>query len=139
MVQRVNITFFPVITKFNQRIYSFRSIAGIEAILSIHQLHSEADESDIVLRRQIANLMFILSPKLIKTIADIATDEEILGEMLISVIYFIDSFGTYECYQFECTFSIYSDRLRHSDKFYVYYLKNKTMKVINQFLNKQKY
>lgn len=54
--------------------------------MSIHQLHSEADEDDIILRQQIANIMFILSPKLIKTISDIATGEETLGEMLIAVI-----------------------------------------------------
>lgn len=104
-----------VLTKY---ISSFHSIAGIEAILSIHQLHSEADENDIVLRQQIANLMFILSPKLIRAISDIATGEETLGEILIAVKYFIDSFTACECFEFECAFSIHSDRLRRSDKFY---------------------
>lgn len=60
-------------------------MAGIECTLSVQQLHDAADKNDIVLRRQIADIVFILLPKILSTLTNVATGDEILGEPLIMV------------------------------------------------------
>lgn len=64
---------------------SLRRIAGIECTLSVFQLHDEADHNDIVLRKQVADLVFILLPKIFSTLKNVATGDETLGETLIVV------------------------------------------------------
>lgn len=51
----------------------------------MHQVHDSADASDIVLRDQIANLVFILLPKVLATLRDVATGDEKQGHVIISV------------------------------------------------------
>lgn len=54
-------------------------------MMSIFQVNDDADESDIVLRHHIADNVFLLIPKIIKTLCNIATMNETHGELLIIV------------------------------------------------------
>lgn len=58
---------------------------AIECIQSVLQIHDNADTSDIVLRHQIADIVFILLPKIVATLKNIATGDEKQGHALISV------------------------------------------------------
>lgn len=60
-------------------------IAAIKCMMSIFQVNDDADESDIVLRHHIADNVFLLIPKIIKTLCNIATMNETHGELLIIV------------------------------------------------------
>lgn len=54
-------------------------------MMSIFQVNDDADESDIVLRYHIADTVFLLIPKIIKTLCNTATMNETHGELLITV------------------------------------------------------
>lgn len=60
-------------------------MAGIKCMMSVLQVHNEADSSDIVLRDQIANVVFILLPKLTLTLINVAIGDMTQGQALISV------------------------------------------------------
>lgn len=72
-------------SKITNLLFSHR-IAAIKCILSVEQVHDDADESDIVFRHQIANVVFLVLPKVISTLINVATGDETLGEALIAVI-----------------------------------------------------
>lgn len=71
---------------FNMVLYFLNRIAAIRCIMSVEQVHDEADESDIVVRRQIGDIVFVVLPKIVNTLTNIATSEETLGETLIAVM-----------------------------------------------------
>lgn len=60
-------------------------MAAINCILSVEQCHDEADFSDIVLRDQVANTVFIMLPKIIITLRNVALSDEKVGQTLIAV------------------------------------------------------
>lgn len=60
-------------------------MAAIRCVMSLEYVHDEADADDIVLRNQIADVVFILLPKLVSTLIQVATGDETQGHALIAV------------------------------------------------------
>lgn len=53
--------------------------------MSVFQVHDDADEDNVVQRKCVANVVFLLIPKIIATITNIALDGNTIGEPLIVV------------------------------------------------------
>lgn len=66
---------------------SYRKLrrAGINCILALVHIHDEADFTDVVLRDQIAGIVFILLPKIVVTLRNVALGDEKHGQTLITV------------------------------------------------------
>lgn len=80
--------FFRIISCLHQIIFNANfdcRMASIKCIMSLMCVHDEADFEDIVLRNQIADVVFILLPKLVTTLIQIATGDETQGHALIAV------------------------------------------------------
>lgn len=60
-------------------------MASIKCIMSLKYVHDEADPDDIVLRNQVADVVFILLPKVLSTLIQVATGDETQGHALIAV------------------------------------------------------
>lgn len=60
-------------------------MAAIKCIMSVEYVHEEADPDDIVLRTQIADVVFILLPKLASTLIQVATGDDTQGHALVTV------------------------------------------------------
>lgn len=60
-------------------------MAAIKCIMSLEYVHDEADPDDIVLRQQIADVVFILLPKIVSTLIQVATGDDTQGHALIAV------------------------------------------------------
>lgn len=60
-------------------------MAAIKCVMSLKYVHEEADVGDIVLRNQIADVVFILLPKVVSTLFQVATGDETQGYVLIAV------------------------------------------------------
>lgn len=59
--------------------YKKLKISSMKCILGIFQLHDEADFSDVVLRRQISNMVFIILPKIFTTFYHVAQEDDSKG------------------------------------------------------------
>lgn len=55
--------------------------------MAVEYVHDGADMTDVVLRDQIAGLLFILLPKLVLTLKNVALGDEKQGHTLIAVRY----------------------------------------------------
>lgn len=53
--------------------------------MSLECVHDEADPDDIVLRNQVADVVFILLPKVASTLIQVATGDDTQGHGLIAV------------------------------------------------------
>lgn len=65
--------------------YRALRLMAVKCILSIFGVHDEADHNDIVLRAHIADALFLIIPKVLATLCDVATGDETQGEPLIKV------------------------------------------------------
>ncbi|XP_055385110.1 uncharacterized protein LOC129614501 [Condylostylus longicornis] len=65
--------------------YKALRISAIICLQSLFYVHNEADFNDIVLRDQVANATFYFLPKIIAVLAEIALNDEIIGENLITL------------------------------------------------------
>lgn len=54
-------------------------------MMSVLYLNDDADFTDIVLRSQISNIVYIFSPKLFMTLLKVILGDEKQGKLLISV------------------------------------------------------
>lgn len=54
-------------------------------MLAIQHIHDEADLTDIVLRNQISNMIFLMLPGLVATLTNVALGDEKQGTALIAV------------------------------------------------------
>lgn len=50
--------------------------------MSVFQVHDEANENDIEQRSHIANVIFILIPKIVRTLTNIATGDKTISDSL---------------------------------------------------------
>lgn len=60
-------------------------MAAIKCVMSLEHVHDAADFEDVVLRNQIADVVFILLPKIVSTLIQVATGDETQGHALIAV------------------------------------------------------
>lgn len=60
-------------------------IAAINCILSTEQIHDDADFSDIVFRDQVAEIVFLMLPKVVATLKTVALGDDKQGQALIVV------------------------------------------------------
>lgn len=65
--------------------YRMLRLVAIKCILSIFWVHDEADHTDIVLRARIADVLFLVIPKVLSTLCDVAIGDETQGETIIKV------------------------------------------------------
>lgn len=65
--------------------YKLLRLSAIKCILSIFWVHDEADHTDIVLRARIADALFLIIPKVLSTLCDVAIGDETQGETIIQV------------------------------------------------------
>lgn len=65
--------------------YKKLRLAAVNCLMSIMQVHDEADFTDVVLRDQIANVIFLFLPKILSTLLDVAKGESKQGTIIISV------------------------------------------------------
>lgn len=63
----------------------FYRIAAVECIMSIFQVHSENDDGNTEQRKLVSNITFLLIPKLMSTLTNVATSNGIIGDNLIAV------------------------------------------------------
>lgn len=61
-------------------------ISAIRCLMATFYVHDGADSSDIVLRDQVSNLMFIMLPKVVATLQKIVHGAETQGQLLIAVL-----------------------------------------------------
>lgn len=54
-------------------------------MMSVYHVHDGADADDVVLRNQIADVIFILLPKVVSTLVQVATGDETQGHIIIAV------------------------------------------------------
>lgn len=66
-------------------LYSFIRIAAINCILSTKQIHDAADLADIVIRDQVADIVFLMLPKVVATLKNVALGDEKQGQAIIVV------------------------------------------------------
>lgn len=66
--------------------YRALRLKAVQCIQSIFWVHDDADHGDIVLRAHIADVLFLIIPKVLGTMCDIATGDETQGDALIKVI-----------------------------------------------------
>lgn len=55
-------------------------------MMAVFQMHNECNVDIVRQRQQIANCTFLLIPKIISTLANVATGDSIIGETVIAVI-----------------------------------------------------
>lgn len=60
-------------------------LKAIECLMQTFYVHDTADFNDIVLRNQVADVVFIFLPKIIQTLYKVATGDDKQGDKLISV------------------------------------------------------
>lgn len=79
-------------------------MAAVKCVMSLEYVHDEADTDDIVLRNQIADVVFILLPKVVSTLIQVATGDETQGYALIAVSFIdiIERHSTNEQMKFSC-------------------------------------
>lgn len=64
-------------------------IAAVKCMMAVFQVHNECNVDIIRQRQQIADCTFLLIPKIISTLTNVATGDSIIGEALITVILLI--------------------------------------------------
>lgn len=69
------------------RTESYRALrlAAVQCIMSLFWVNDDADLDDIVLRAHVADTTFLLIPKVLKTLVDVASGDIKQGEALIKV------------------------------------------------------
>lgn len=60
-------------------------IAAIKCIMSLEYVHDAVEPDDIVLRHQVADEVFVLLPKVVFTLTQVATGDDTQGHALIAV------------------------------------------------------
>lgn len=68
--------------------YKKLRLAAVNCFMSIMQVHDDADFTDVVLRDQIGNAVFLFLPKIISTLLDVAKGDSKQGTIIISVSFF---------------------------------------------------
>lgn len=63
-------------------------LVSIKCLMAVFYVHEESDESDIILRDQISNQVFVMLPKIVATLQNIITGDEKQGQLIISVTIF---------------------------------------------------
>lgn len=58
-------------------------------MIAVFQVHNECNLDTIRQRQQIANCTFLLIPKIISTLTNIATGDSIIGDTVIAVILYL--------------------------------------------------
>lgn len=54
-------------------------------MMSIFQVHNESDDSNFVQRKHVAGITFLILPKIMSTLANVATSGNVVGDNLIAV------------------------------------------------------
>lgn len=70
-------------------------IAAVKCVMSVFQVHNECNVDTTRQRQQIADCTFLLIPKIISTLTNVATGDSIVGEALITVIYRTQTLAQY--------------------------------------------
>jgi hypothetical protein len=60
-------------------------IAAVECIMTLAQVHCEADRGDVVFRHQVGDVLMFLLPGIISGLQKIATDDEKQGHQITVV------------------------------------------------------
>lgn len=58
------------------------SIASLECLMIVFYVHDEADRMDVVLRNQVANVLFIFLPKIVTILYKSALSDDKIGETI---------------------------------------------------------
>lgn len=66
-------------------------MSSISCLLSTLYIDDDADFSDVVLRDQISNETYVMTPKVIAVLKAIMLGDEKLGHSLISVCHFVSN------------------------------------------------
>lgn len=69
--------------------YKLLRLSAIKCILSIFWVHDEADFTDIVLRARVADVLFVIIPKVLSTLSAVAIGDETQGETIVKVKWLI--------------------------------------------------
>ncbi|XP_059611760.1 uncharacterized protein LOC132258449 [Phlebotomus argentipes] len=76
---------FACVQIIEQEVFAGLKIEAINCILSFLQIHDEADFDDIVLRSQIADVIYTLLPRMLKCFMETAIGDSIKGHQLVGV------------------------------------------------------
>lgn len=86
--------FFPLkLLHFYIVEFKFSRIAGIDCITSVYQVHNDSHVSDTKQRQQVADLVFLMIPKIVATLLKVTTES---SDTLITVI--ICTLATYSIF-----------------------------------------
>jgi hypothetical protein len=81
--------------KCSSHLFLMYRLTAIECVMTLAQVHSDADRDDIVFRHQVGDVIMFFLPGIVSGLQRIATDDEKQGHQITMVYDWVLSFEVY--------------------------------------------